>query len=176
MTEQLYGTAEVATAIGASRTWVQDHSRKPAAPKADFEYVNQGGQRTLLWTERSIGLWARYFRLLRGKKRSGPRLVRTINFSDHWTVNTVGSATVTWKLWWRNLWDGRTQWWFSTPNGWYTSDNDGTTWEATGLTERPGDTSYYFVPSNSEASGLTAQILDSAARLRRSLIESSVSA
>lgn len=151
MTERLYTVLDIARELGQTKMWV--HGRlvsSPNAPRPDFTANARGGTPILLWKRDSLPRWHTY--------KAGNETVsgngHYAAYSDHRAVNKVGRISATWKLWWRNTHDGRMLWWFSTPVGWWISDDDGASWRNTGLFQRPGDYHYYRVNGNVTGEGM----------------------
>lgn len=164
---KLYGTKQIAEILGASQRWVSAHAAAGRGPAIEF-VVPAGRQTQMLWTHRGVAGWLAYH----ASTMSLPlNLSRFPDYSDHKAVNTINLATVTWKLWWRPMYDGGTQWWFSTPRGWYASTDDGVTWTDMELMTRPYDYRYYCVTDNVNANhnSAPARVLRQALKLRRSL-------
>lgn len=137
----LYSAIDVAEQLGVSRTWIFSHMERPGSPPPAYRVQSKGSKISPLWTTRGVDNWRAYHaRLLAPADRATAEV-----YSDHRAVNRVGNVTVTWKLWWQNLWDGRQCWWYSTPFGWYTSEDDGYSWEPSGAMLRPSDNRYYSV-------------------------------
>lgn len=159
---RLYTISEIATMLGVSRMWVQRHHSAATAPSPEFVMPSiRGKQMSLLWTEESLDRWRAY--------RASPSVNPGNgwgNFSDHNAVNQIGSTRVTWKLWWRPTSAGTMLWWFSTPRGWYCSEDDGTTWQPAETHVRPSDFRYICVGSSGQITPSVASVLRSAEKLR----------
>ena len=164
MTERLYTANEVATLFGMTRHWVLEHMSRDGAPEPEFEMM-RGKVAQPLWTVAGLDRWRGYF----AGGKSIPRHRTGDAYSDHKAVNQVGPVTVTWKLWWRCTGDGGVLWWYSTPEGWYVSNNDGQSWDFTGTPIRPSDYRYYSVNTYDTVKGATSAVLRSADRLRQRL-------
>jgi hypothetical protein len=161
--KRLYGVAEVAAALGVDRAWVRRHITR-GAPQPDFEAA-AGRKMMMLWTQASVDRWRAYH----ASELCLPITEHYASFSDHNAVNRVGRIEVTWKLWWRNTFDGGAMWWYSTPRGWYVSNNDGRTWEDADVMVKPGGYHYFAVNGNVTPQRHVANVLRSAAELRQRL-------
>lgn len=164
MAVRLYSAGEVGHILGVTRNWVLEHVARGKTPPADFVAV-RGKVDQPLWTAASVDQWRAYH----AGDASIPSHHRGASYSDHNAVNQVGPVTVTWKLWWRNTHDGGAMWWFSTPQGWYVSDDDGRTWDYADVMVRPGDYHYFSVNGSVIARGAVAAVLRSAAKLKGQL-------
>lgn len=164
MAERLYNATEIGTMLGIGRDWVSEHSRHGDAPPADYEWF-RGKTAMPLWSGASLGHWRAYHASGESTPRTTARHVAT--FSDHNAVNQMGPVTVTWKLWWRNTHDGGASWWFSTPRGWWVSEDDGRTWKPSETMVRPSDYRYYSVNGCVRPKGAVAAVLREAGKLRR---------
>jgi hypothetical protein len=165
---RLYTVSEIAKELGISRKWVHNRlsDKESKAPPAAFRVHTGGKDPMLLWTEQAVARWRAFY----ASVESIPSTGRFFEYSDHQAVNMVrNQVMVTWKLWWKNTWDGKAQWWFSTPNGWWTSDDDGRTWSDTGLMVRPQDYRYYAVNGNAKPSTAVAAVLRSALELGKKI-------
>lgn len=162
--QRLYTANEVGKAIGMSRHWVLEHCERDGAVPPEFT-VMRGDLTQPLWSEGSLDRWRAYC----AGESSLPKHSRYAGYSDHKAVNQVGPVTVTWKLWWRCLSDGGALWWFSTPKGWYASNDDGRTWSFTDTMIRPPGHRYYSVNADITPKGAVAAVLRSAEKLRRSI-------
>lgn len=161
--KRLYGAKEVAAMLGTQLNWVLKHMRN-GGPPPDF-CVQRGGKMAPLWSPVSIDRWRAYH----ASSASLPKVERYLTFSDHNAVNQVGGLMVTWKLWWRNTYDGGAMWWFSTPDGWYVSDDDGRTWDFADTMVRPGGYHYFSVNGNVNPNRAVAGILRTAHQLKQRL-------
>lgn len=162
--QRLYTANEIAKMLGMTRHWVLEHHSRTGAPQARFTAV-RGSRMTLFWTADALDHWRAYY----AGADSIPRVQRTSGYSDHNAVNQVGNQTVTWKLSWRNTHDGGAMWWFSTPDGWYVSNDDGRTWDYADVMIRPGDYRYFHVTGNVNPARHVATVLRSATKLRQRL-------
>lgn len=159
----LYSVNDIAKMLGVSRQWVHRRAQdNPAAPQPPFKTAAGGRNVMPLWLAVQLPQW----RAFHASTTSVPNRDRYVSYSDHNAVNKVNNLTVTYKLWWRCTHDGGTMWWFSTPQGWWTSTDDGRTWQATGLQVRPADYHYYCVNSTGRPTTTMAAVLHSAAELR----------
>lgn len=164
---RLYTAPDIATMLGVSRNWI--HMQMPnGAPKPDFVAQVRGGKLWQLWTSQGVDRW----RAFHASEMSIPNTTRFISFSDHNTSNRLpggakGGHVITWKLWWQCSHDGGATWWFSTPQGWYVSNDDGETWTNTGLQVRPGEYRYYSIVGDAVPKPYVARILRSSERLRK---------
>lgn len=162
--QRLYTANEIAKMLGVSRHWVLEHFAEREGPAPQFQAM-RGKVGTYLWTVESLDAWRAY--------HAGGGSVpshRTNGYSDHNAVNQVGPVTVTWKLWWRPRGDGMVQWWFSTPQGWYCSDDDGRVWRHAETMVRPSD--YRYISVNDivrDMSSATSAVLRSAHMLRQKI-------
>ena len=163
--QRLYSANEIARELGERRSWVHAQMKKvgAGAPQPPFVAITHGASPTLLWPESSLEHWRAYHASRNTVKKIADKYS---TYSDHRAVNRVGSLAITWKLWWRCGYDGGTMWWFSTPQGWYTSSDDGRTWEATGLMVRPSDYHYFSVNGNAKPSPAVSAILHTIAEIR----------
>jgi hypothetical protein len=163
--ERLYTAKEIADELGERQSWVHAQMKKVdvGVPRPSFIAKIHGNNLTLLWPATMMGHWRAYHASRNTVKRLADKYS---TYSDHRAVNRVGSLAITWKLWWRTSYDGGTMWWFSTPQGWYTSTDDGQTWEATNLMVRPSDYRYFSVNGNAEPSPAVAAILHAVAGIR----------
>lgn len=162
--ERLYTANEVASKLGMTRHWVLEHSTRVGAPRAEFTTM-RGSRSQPLWTEFGVDRWRAYH----AGDHSVPRHRKADGYSDHKAVNQVGPVTVTWKLAWRPTFDGGVMWWFSTPRGWYVSNDDGQTWDFADTMIRPGDYRYQCVNVTMNLTGHIGSVLRSAEKLRRQL-------
>lgn len=163
--QHLYTAAEVANFLGVKRAWI--HNRlldRRDAPVPEFSAVVAGRAPLLLWSADGVKRWQAFAASIDSVPLAARRRG---SYSDHKAVNRVGRLTSTWKLWWRCAANGGTLWWFSTPDGWYTSGNDGRTWDKTESMERPPDYHYYCVNGSVIPAPTTAAVLRSATELRR---------
>lgn len=169
--QRLYGPSEIATMLGLSRHAIVKQVEYTGSP--DPEYViMRGGAPTMLWSHAALDQWRAFL----AGEGSIPRRDRYSGYSDHVAVNQLGPMTVTWKLWWSCTFDGGTRWWFSTPSGWWTSDNDGRDWNPhEGGMLRPTDNRYYSVMGNVRPRGALVGVLREVEKLRR-WIDSSATA
>lgn len=163
MTEQLYSSGEIATLLGETRHWMTEHTPRKGSPIPPFKRKHGGGMQ-YLWTAENVDQWRAYH----AGSESLPHRVLTNGFSDHNAVNRVANTTVTWKLWWQITADGPV-WWFSTPDGWWTSTDDGRSWSDARTMTRPSDYRYCSVNGIVTPNGAMASILRSTAALRRRL-------
>lgn len=161
MTEQLYTAAGIAEMLGTHRHWVL----KSKGPEPDFQARFHGANPVMLWTERSVERWRAYH----ASPQSIPGGGRYTSYSDHRAVNQMGPTTVTWKLWWRPTFDGGTQCWFSTPVGWYVSEDDGENWRHTGAMDRPSDFTYVAINGNGTPTSWITIVLHRASKIRQRL-------
>lgn len=160
MTEYLHSASEVAKLIGVPRRWVIEHSHG-SGPPPDFT-AHRGARPMMLWTDESVNRWRAYYM----SETSTSGLRRFDSYSDHNAVNQVGSLTITWKLWWRNTHDGGAMWWFSTPKGWFVSNDDGRSWDFADVMVRPGDYRYISVNGSVNPSQHTLSIIRGVGHLR----------
>lgn len=171
---RLYTANEVGRLFGTTRYWVLEHMARDGSPPADFVIVR--GSEQPLWTSASVDHWRAYF----ASGESVPRhriaapgvrrpLAKSPPYSDHNAVNQVGPVTVTWKLWWRATRDGGTMWWFSTPDGWYVSNDDGVTWDDADVMIRPQGYRYQCVNGSVKPKRYVADVLRSVDKLRQRL-------
>lgn len=162
---RLYTVKEIADDLGVKRTWVNNrtglHTRDADAPQPEFTTFIGGKDPIMLWSETGVQHWHAYA----ASQSSRPKQLTRV-YSDHRASNTVGGSVITWKLWWRNGSDGP-MWWFATPDGWWTSEDDGVSWKRTGLMVRPEGWHYYSVIGSVKPSAAVASILRSATALRR---------
>jgi hypothetical protein len=168
MPERLYTAKEVAEMTGVARKWVYNHAGRAGAPRPQFEARYGGKDPIQLWTEDGVKHWYAYI----ASSDSMPQKAssrRFDNYSDHRAVNMIRGSMSTWKLWWRCTHDGGTLWWFSTPVGWWTSEDDGRTWSNTELDIRPNDYRYYCVNGSVTPKGALLGVLESATKLRHRL-------
>lgn len=165
---RLYTTSDIAQLLGVRRSWVHNKIVKNAdsAPMPEFDVKTNGPAPLLLWTESGLRRWEAYYASLGSIP---PRISRHSAYSDHRAINRVGQLTVSWKLWWRCCFDGGTVWWFSTPQGWWVSENDGRDWRNAEAMIRPTDYRYHCVSSNAPPTPAIAAVLRSATRLRQRL-------
>lgn len=161
---RLYGAGEIGTMLGLSRHWVIKHYTHPDAPRADYTTMH-GTSVQSLWSAEALDHW----RAFHAGEGSIPRNGRYTTFSDHHSVNHVGKIQVTWKLSWRCAHSGGVVWWFSTPDGWFTSSDDGRSWEMTGSMLRPSEYHYIYVNDVVRPSGAVAALLREVEKLRRRL-------
>lgn len=165
--ERLWGTTDIMDILKVQRTWLTSHQRRPGSPRPEYEVIDRNGRKTPLWSDRGVEQWRLYLENLKVDPKTG----KSTAYSDHNALNRIRFMSVTWKLWWSNVWDGGTKWWFSTPQGWYTSIDDGKTWVPTGEMVRPNDNRYYAVSANLQtADGAVCKVLRSALALREALI------
>lgn len=174
VTERLYSITEIGRTLGVDRHSMHQYAERPGAPAADFE-IYRGKVAQELWTEASFDHWRAFF----ASQLSVPRHSKarpearrrpgTQPYSDHQAFNQVGPMVVTWKLWWRCTFDGGTMWWFSTPKGWWVSNDDGQTWDDADVMERPGDYHYFCVNGNVRPKPHVTNVLRSAEKLRQRL-------
>lgn len=163
--QRLYTSNEIAKVVGMSRYWVLDHCMRAGAPPPEYTIV-RGDQTQPLWSRASLDRWRAYH----AGDASKPDHKNYSGYSDHNAVNRVGPTTVTWKLSWRNTYDGGAMWWFSTPKGWYVSNDDGATWDFADVMVRPTDYRYFSVTANAVSKGsAVAMVLRSATKLRRTI-------
>lgn len=163
--QQLFTVNEIAGIIGTSGRWMHHRLKtNPSAPRAEYTITSNRSGPILLWSQQGVMRWQAFH----ASCESTPP-VRFFSYSDHNAVNRVGGIDVTWKLWWRTVFDGGTQWWFSTPQGWWTSVDDGRSWQFTDMTVRPGDYRYQSVNANVMVRGAMAAVLRSAHALRQRL-------
>ena len=144
--KKLYGMRQIAETLSVTRNWVNRHMYLDPSLAAGFEGPNMGGKEpiTHLWSEEGLNRWMRYVASNESLPKAG--LIRNAKYSDHKAVNIIaGGHRLSWKLWWRCKPDGATQWWYSTPDGWYTSDDYGQEWVRTGKDVRDTDYHYYCV-------------------------------
>lgn len=166
MTEKLFTVNEVAKELGVTRPWIHSRIRNDDSPRADFTMAGRGCPQ-LLWTETSLNRWRTY-------KDSGERVSGNSHYaaySDHRAVNRVGRISASWKLWWRTTHDGNAVWWYSTPTGWWISDDDGRTWRNSGLWERPGDYRYCCVNDSVNADSASKAVQRNARKLKDKLMK-----
>jgi predicted DNA-binding transcriptional regulator AlpA len=162
---RLYTVSEIAKELGISRKWIHNRlsDKESKAPPAAFRVHTGGKDPMLLWTEQAVARWRAFY----ASTESIPSTGRFFEYSDHQAVNMVrNQVMVTWKLWWRNTYDGKAEWWFSTPVGWFTSDDDGKKWVDTQLMVRPQDYRYFCVNGNAKPTSTVAAVLRSALQLR----------
>lgn len=164
--KMLYSMEQVAQSLGVTKAWISKQVGKSSAPPPDFQAQIKGGKIALLWTEVSMDRW-RAFRA--SVDPIAPRVRKYSSYSDHNAVNAIAGSTITWKLWSRPMCDGGTLWWFSTPRGWYASNNDGVTWDFTDTMIRPVGYRYSCVNGSVTPTTSVAAILRSAGKLRREL-------
>lgn len=164
MAERLYTAREVAVELGLTRPWVLKHAERMESPQPDYETMH-GESRQLLWTKASLDSWRAYH----ASAESVPNQALGRGYSDHRAVNKFGYHMVTWKLWWHPLGDGGTKWWYSTPLGWYTSEDDGKMWDPYGSMTRPKDYHYYSVVQGVGTSSALGAVLRNAEKLRLSI-------
>jgi hypothetical protein len=165
---RLYSAVDIAKILGVSRAWVHNRLRKngSTAPPPAFMAQIAGKNATLLWAENDLRRWSAYHASVESAPARGGKYS---TYSDHRAVNYVRDVPVTWKLWWRCMPEGRVMWWFSTPAGWWTSENDGVSWVLTELDVRPTDFHYYSVNGNACPSGAVAAVLRTTTELRHRL-------
>ena len=155
---RLYTATDVAEILNVSRGWVFKHRNRSGAPAAEFEVPTRGGddKSMLLWTEQAVQSWRAYCAATAGRKDA-----------VYSCLNAVNNG-ITWKLGWQMLPGGSTRWWFSTPQGWFCSENDGRNWRNTGRMRLSSDYRYFWVNQMAaSAFGSTSAILRSADGLRR---------
>jgi hypothetical protein len=162
--QRLYTANEVSKVVGMTRHWVLEHCARTGAPTPEFT-VMRGDLTQPLWTEGSLDRWRAYH----AGDVSGPDHGRYSGYSDHNAVNQVGPVTVTWKLSWRCMYDGGALWLFSTPRGWYISNDDGVTWDFADTMVRPTGYRYFSVNANVNPGSTISRILRSCEKLRRSI-------
>lgn len=173
--ERIYSMSGVARALGVSFGAVRGRWERGNHPTPDFHQVTADGRTICLWNEAGLELWRALIPEPKPRPRSAGLRSRGLEempatFSDHNAVNQVGRHTVTWRLWCQPYTGGaRFLWWFSTPEGWYTS-TDGRSWMSTGEMRRPAG--IYRLPSGT--AGSAAQ--RGADRLRGRLSERRASA
>lgn len=166
---RLYAISEVAKTLGVTTNWLNNRlSRDPAAPRADFIVHTRGVHPMQLWSQGSVNRWCAYHASVDSVNAANRRY---IGYSDHNAVNRVGNLVATYKLWWRPACDGGTMWWFSTPQGWWTSIDDGVTWECTGLDVRPSDYHYVCVNGLARPTAGVAAVLRSVIAIRQRIID-----
>ena len=146
MSQRVYTTENVAKMTNAGVSSIRSLVLWKKAPKAAYQVVSNTGRIQYLWDQAGLEEWHRLI-TEREELRAGrvPRKRRAASespfgvkqgkaFSDHNAVNQVGKVMITWRLWWQDdpQWPDSTIWWFSTPEGWFTSKNDGRSWEKHG--------------------------------------------
>lgn len=158
--QRLYGTTEIAEILGVKRARLIKDARQ-IGPKPDFIFHYRGMNPIQLYTLNSLNQWRAFYASDASIRR------KPSTYSDHRAVNQLGGTVITWKLWWRNTHDGGAMWWFSTPQGWYVSNDDGRSWDFADVMIRPGDYRYHCVTGNVTPGLGTLVILRSAEKLRR---------
>lgn len=134
----------------------------PAAPPAPFTAGYGNTRHQPLWRESDLQAWVDLAE--RMKATLTHQRQRPENYSDHQAVNVVAGMVVTWRLWYRpGAGYDMLTWWFSTPRGWYVS-NDARTWMSTDEMVRP--TAYRYVPVASP-SGMAITARATAMQLRK---------
>lgn len=162
---RLYGITEIAKLVGITRESARRAARKHESLRPQFVAPTKGDKMVQLWAESGLGRWRVWFASVDSDSCYG----KLPSYSTLLAVNYVGPQRVTWKLWWRNLPDGCTQWFFSTPVGWFTSRDYGKHWDSTG--SKLLDSSYQYFCVNTIAAeanrSWVANVLRSADSLRR---------
>lgn len=138
---QLFSATDLTRIFGIHRSLVTRHTKRHAYLAPQFVCINKGGKPLHLWTDSGVNRWRIYF----ASENSNPGYSRRPSYSCLAAVNYLGPHSVTWKLWWRSLPDGGTAWYFSTPEGWYTSTDFGTRWEPMGTMMLDGAYRYLAV-------------------------------
>lgn len=172
--EILMTAQQLSVALGVERKWIL---RQQAGPQPEFAAQIVGGRGPAwLWRESSLDHWRAYLASQAsvprraGRRKPEPQETGHKGYSDHEAVNvTRADVVVTWKLWWHPLSHGGTRWYFSTPHGWFISDDDGHSWENTRVMTRPNDHHYYAISGTVSPRPALASILRSANRLRQRL-------
>ena len=167
VTQRLFTVSEIASFLGVTNKWVHNelNRRGANAPRPEFTAHIGGRSPILLWPEHDMVRWEAYYASL----GSIPATVTAHSaYSDHRAVNMLRKTTVTWKLWWRCSSDGPV-WWFSTPAGWWVSDDDGRGWRDAGCMIRPTEYHYFSVNGTAKPSPALSGIIRSATKLRRRL-------
>lgn len=166
MAETLYTVSHVARMLGETEKWVHYVRKNHGAPEPSYEAQISGGPvPACLWNDTELDQWRAFHASQAWVPSVKIRRRKVDPYSDHKAVNHVRSRAITWKLWWHNSFEGPV-WWFSTPQGWYNSNDDGRHWHLSGLDVRPEVFSYYAVNGTARPGGHVATILRSAANLR----------
>lgn len=166
MPETLYPAVHVARMLGETTKWVHRCRHEKGAPEPAYEAQLRGGPTpAILWTAAQLDQWLAFH----ASQSPNPRPNTRKNlYSDHKAVNNTKGQLVTWKLWWHNGYGGPV-WWYSTPQGWYNSNDDGENWWLTGLDVRPDHFTYFAINGDARPGGHLARMLRSAAVLRESV-------
>jgi len=172
--QRLYTANEIAKHLGVTRRWLDIRLNNETAPKPEFTARTGGKDPMLLWSKAGFDRWE----VFHASASSVPaNVAKFTSYSDHKAVNRFSTQiTVTWKLWFRAAGNGDTQWWFSTPDGWYISANYGANWRRTGLMVRPTEYKYHSICVNSDdimTPTTIRVVLRGAELLRRQLTEKS---
>lgn len=134
---RIYSVLEVARELGIS-THRLYRLIDGNGPEPEFEvtsYREGAGRRRFFWTLDGVDRWRAFFADQSAPQRHIREKTTPVDiFSDHKAVNVVGGYQVSWRMWFEVR--GK-MWWFSTPYGWFTSADNGTTWRDTGLQTRP---------------------------------------
>jgi hypothetical protein len=163
--QRLFTINDVAGIVGINyKTITRLLESDPSAPAAEF-WMPRGSLGSMqLWSAAGVARWQEFHAK---EKTAVP--TELAGYSDHKALNKVGAVEVTWKLWFRSFSSDVTQWWFSTPEGWWTSIDDGESWQFTGLQLRPTHYRYSCVNGNVTASGVHSGVLKQTYLLRRRL-------
>ena len=163
MTDVLYSCEQIAKSIGMSKSFVRQHRKQRQELNEQFYTTHQGGNKTPLWTQQGKDSWADYM-----EERNGQR---PGSFDPLSAINVVNHEPVTWKLWWQALPSGGTRWWFSTPRGWYYSEDDnGRHWRDCNRMRLNSDFCYHMVdPATIDRGSIVAAVLRHAGVLRRAI-------
>jgi hypothetical protein len=163
--QRLYTANEIGTMLGKTRHWVLHQFNSKDAPPPSYTTFRGTKRDAYLWTAEDLARWRDYHAGIEWRRA---RTLSESEYSDHKAVNQVGSLTVTWKLWWRCLYDGIIEWWFSTPQGWVYRDDLDSGWrEWHGGMMRPTEYHYFCVNRNDKLPSATKAILRSADELRQ---------
>lgn len=124
--------------LGISRHRVYRYLEEgPRRLEPDYKALWSGNKDQVFWRESKLAVWRQYVAAMDVPVAHVDAKKMTSGFSDHNAVNVVGTFHVSWRLWWKPCTTDALEWWFSTPQGWYTSTDEGSTWHRTGLMRRP---------------------------------------
>lgn len=133
---RIFGVAELCRELNLTRHRIYSLMSK-GAPLPTYEAFTNSKRSQSFWTEAAVEQWRTFVADLERhpySTRSHPVPPADGAFSDHKAVNIIGDGhVVTWRLWFQPT---TTTWWFSTPYGWYVSD-DGASWRDTGRMMKP---------------------------------------